>query len=158
MIQIFELHSAGNRPRSIAARLGISQRAVRCHLDPQLRETYKARYSAHKGEYKEYYKRRSEKIKLEVLEHYGKGQVACVRCGETRYPCLSIDHIDGRGREHKDSIGRRGNGFYRWLVDQGFPLGYQTLCMNCQFLKKWENREWRGGNKPKEETKEETDD
>ena len=33
-------------------------------------------------------------------------------------------------------------GFYLWLKRNNFPEGFQTLCMNCQWLKKEENREY----------------
>jgi hypothetical protein len=31
--------------------------------------------------------------------------------------------------------------FYRWLIKNNYPEGYQTLCMNDQFIKKAENKE-----------------
>lgn len=74
-------------------------------------------------------------IKVEVLTHYGKGRLACRMCGESRLACLSIDHINGRGISHRKSLNRYGYRFYIWLKRQGFPKGYQTLCMNCQFVK-----------------------
>ena len=74
-------------------------------------------------------------IKTEVLTHYGKGRLACKMCGESRLACLSIDHIDGKGISHRKSLNRGGYKFYIWLKRQGFPKGYQTLCMNCQFVK-----------------------
>lgn len=80
--------------------------------------------------------------KIEVLTHYGNGKLACVICGEERLPCLSIDHIDGDGNKHRREIGaRNAHSFYIWLRQQGFPVGYQTLCMNCQFVKMAESRE-----------------
>ena len=34
----------------------------------------------------------------------------------------------------------KGN-LYNWLIKNNFPSGFQTLCMNCQFIKREENRE-----------------
>lgn len=48
---------------------------------------------------------------------------------------LSIDHINGGGSKHTKSLNRRGVTFYLWLIKQGFPDGYQTLCYNCNFAK-----------------------
>ena len=79
-----------------------------------------------------------------VLSHYGVGGKAiCVFCGEARIACLSIDHIAGGGLAHRRSLGLSGGGgrFYSWLIQNNFPSGYQTLCMNCQYLKKYTNRE-----------------
>lgn len=74
-------------------------------------------------------------IKTEVLTHYGKGRLACVMCGESRLACLSIDHIKGGGHKHRSKLGKEGYKFYTWLKKEDFPKGYQTLCMNCQFVK-----------------------
>jgi len=76
-------------------------------------------------------------IKSSVLTHYGNGKCACVDCGFGDIRALSIDHIDGSGAKHRKSIGRGGLSFYQWLVDNKFPEGYQTLCMNCQFIKSY---------------------
>ncbi len=78
--------------------------------------------------------------KLEVLTHYGNGKCACVKCGESRLACLSIDHINGRGKEDRGK--RLGIAFYRHLRRNNYPSGYQTLCMNCQFVKRIENNEY----------------
>ena len=76
----------------------------------------------------------------EILTHYGGGKLACVVCGEGRLACLSIDHINGGGTKHRKQMGG-GSAFYCWLKKQNYPKGYQTLCMNCQFVKRFERRE-----------------
>ena len=65
-----------------------------------------------------------------VFEHYG---TSCACCGEDRLPFLSLDHVDGGGTQHRSSLGNSGRGisFYRWIIRQGFPTGYRTLCHNC---------------------------
>jgi len=76
-------------------------------------------------------------IKAEVLIHYGNGKYACVVCGESRPACLSIDHINGNGCQERKRFGanRFGYKFYLYLKKNKYPAGYQTLCMNCQFVK-----------------------
>lgn len=75
-------------------------------------------------------------MKIEVLTHYGNGKCACVVCGEKRVACLSIDHINGDGEKHRKRIGIGGGShFYAWLKHNNYPDGYQTLCMNCQWIK-----------------------
>ncbi len=74
-------------------------------------------------------------LKVEVLGHYGKGRVACVQCGESRLACLSIDHINAGGKSHRKELNAYGYRFYKWLKLADLPEGYQTLCMNCQFIK-----------------------
>ncbi len=78
--------------------------------------------------------------KRELLIHYGNGECSCVQCGEDRLPCLTIDHINGCGGEERKRIGN-GFLFYRWLKNKGYPIGYQTLCMNCQLVKRHEKDE-----------------
>ena len=82
-----------------------------------------------------------QRLKAEVLSYYGNGKLACIRCGEARLPCLSIDHINGGGVAQGKIVGL-GHHLYRWLKKQNYPEGYQTLCMNCQALKKHENKEY----------------
>ncbi len=77
-----------------------------------------------------------ERIRNEVLTVYGNGKLACTQCGESRLPCLSIDHIMGGGNLEFKRLKKRGVGFYSWLRKNNFPLGYQTLCMNCQWIKR----------------------
>ena len=99
--------------------------------------------------HREYYQKNREKellrcrqykrgLKIETLAYYGNGKTACVICGESRIGCLSIDHTDGGGNIHRRQlVGKRAmgsNNFYLWLKRQGYPNGYRTLCMNCQFL------------------------
>ena len=81
---------------------------------------------------------KNRNLKIEVLTHYGNGKCACVRCGESRIACLSIDHIGGGGNKQRIGKLRASTTFYRWLKTEGYPEGYQTLCMNDQFVKRFE--------------------
>jgi hypothetical protein len=75
----------------------------------------------------------ANKQRRQVFAHYGE---CCVCCGSTEN--LTIDHLDGRGGEHrKELYGRQAAGerFYRWLIRNSFPDGYQTLCHPCNISK-----------------------
>lgn len=99
---------------------------------------------------KSYYRHREENLilmrksgqeaKKEVLILYGNGKCACAICGESRLACLSIDHIHGNGYEHRKRVGG-GSLLYRWLIRNNYPEGFQTLFMNCQFIKREEAKE-----------------
>jgi exonuclease VII large subunit len=121
----------------------------------ELRKYHKEHYRANKDKYRKqskeyieahrdgYKKLRSSshnKLKLECLKHYGNGKLACVRCGYSDIRALSIDHTKGGGSKHIKLI---KSGLYRWLKKNNFPKDYQTLCMNCQLIKKFENHEFR---------------
>lgn len=84
-------------------------------------------------------------LKIHILTFYGGGNTACVLCGMDNIDCLSIDHINGDGgKERKSGLYRKlthdghnqpgGQQFYKWLVKNGYPKGYRTLCMNCQWI------------------------
>lgn len=78
------------------------------------------------------------KIKVEVLSHYGNGGLACVSCGFSDIRALTLDHINNNGAEERRAnkvVKSGGTWLYQWLRRQGYPGGYQTLCMNCQFIK-----------------------
>lgn len=78
-------------------------------------------------------KKRSWEIKLEILNHYGRGELRCDCCKEIKHPMkLTIDHIGGGGRKHKKEIGVSGGGeFYRWLKRNNYPDGFRVLCWDC---------------------------
>lgn len=78
------------------------------------------------------------KKKLDILSHYSNGDIRCVHCGFDDIRALSIDHIDGGGASHRKMT---GNDIYGWLKRNGYPDGYQVLCMNCQLIKRQVNRE-----------------
>lgn len=101
------------------------------------------RRKEHPGEVRRAVRESHERLKISVLAHYNNGIVRCFRCGESRLACLSIDHIKGGGAKHRKELGvKSGFNFYYWLRAHGYPEGYQTLCMNCQFIKRVEAQEY----------------
>jgi hypothetical protein len=71
-------------------------------------------------------------VRRRVLEHYSDGAPVCACCGEWRFPFLSLDHTDGGGNAHRRRLGlAAGNGFYRWVIQNGFPPLFRVLCHNC---------------------------
>lgn len=86
---------------------------------------------------------KTQVLRRELLTHYSKnGSCTCVRCGFGDVRALSLDHIEGNGH-YLRSKGKepRGSTFYKWIKENGFPTKYQTLCMNCQFIKRSEKGE-----------------
>lgn len=78
-------------------------------------------------EHRSYIKGWTRAQKVSAIGHYG-GVCAC--CGERELAFLTIDHIDGGGTKHRQEVGG-GSKFYRWLITNEFPSGYQVLCANC---------------------------
>jgi hypothetical protein len=83
-------------------------------------------------------KARNSRLKILILSHYG---LVCP-CGFSDLRALSIDHIAGDGAAHRREIGA-GAALYRFLKKNNFPPGFQTLCMNCQWIKRFQNGEHR---------------
>jgi len=77
-------------------------------------------------------KRYKDKFKIPVFNHYGW---KCKCCKETIKEFLTIDHINNDGAQHRKKIGSWSIALYRWLVENNFPKGFQTLCFNCNFVK-----------------------
>jgi hypothetical protein len=69
---------------------------------------------------------------------YGGFRCAC--CGETEKTFLTLDHIGNDGASWRKRIlgGRLRAGYatYAWIYKNGFPEGFQVLCMNCNFGKR----------------------
>jgi hypothetical protein len=92
---------------------------------------YGKRYgAAHRKAISAYSRARRQRLRVEVIRHYG-GRCAC--CGEKRYEFLTIDHINGKGGAHRKRLAR--NRVHLWLWSHGYPKGFQVLCFNCNCAK-----------------------
>ena len=76
-------------------------------------------------------KRRYQARRQRVFDHYGR---SCACCGETTFGFLTLDHINKDGAELPRSV-KNHIAIYFWLIQQGFPEGFQTLCYNCNYGK-----------------------
>lgn len=76
-----------------------------------------------------------------VMNHYSNGIIKCKECGESRLLALTIDHIEGNGNEHRKQLKNQGGfAFYKWLIDNNYPDGYQVLCFNCNIIKEFKEK------------------
>ena len=145
--EMCELRVAGMTYQEIGEKFEISRQRVHQLLD---------RYKGIK-QYSKYWQiatqRRLFAMKIQALTHYGNGKLACVRCGYSDVRALTIDHINGRKAVgHPRNWG--GSALYRWLIKHDFPKGYQTLCMNCQWIKRFtEDRQSKVGRPHKHQGK-----
>jgi len=90
---------------------------------------------------KQYSRRSNRKLKIDVLSHYSNGIIKCARCGINDIDILCLDHINGNGENHRRKLGKQGNGLhiYWWLKNNNYPLGFQVLCLNCNWKKHLES-------------------
>jgi len=123
-------------------RAKLYQRKRRAEKPEEHRAIKRRHYYANRDRILREKRQKLEQLRIEVLSHYGNGKCACVICGESRLPCLSVDHINGGGHQQMMKINKKyGLAFYQWLKKNNLPEGYQTLCMNCQFIKSHERKE-----------------
>lgn len=135
-----------HRPEVIAKRREYEKtrpKRVRTRVSRILSEAQKEKKRLHDKQHYQRNKSGKHQLKIDVLTHYGKSKCACILCGYDNEMALSIDHIDGNGATHRRSIhSNGGERLYRWLVKHNYPEGFQTLCMNCQWIKKRMNNEY----------------
>lgn len=73
-----------------------------------------------------------KKRRILIINHYSNNQNECACC-KTKSN-LTVDHINGGGNRHVKEVGGPSN-FYRWLVKNDFPVGFQVLCFECNLSK-----------------------
>ena len=103
--------------------------------NPELRQEAVRRWREANPELvREHDRRKRERLRAAVFGHYGR---KCACCGTMND--LSIDHIAGNGKEHRLELfgdeRKSGDRMLRWMIKQGFPDGFQTLCMPCNTSK-----------------------
>ena len=63
------------------------------------------------------------------------GGYRCVWCGIDDPIVMTLDHIANDGAAQRRALRKTGAAFYKWLRDEGYPAGFQVLCMNCNHAK-----------------------
>jgi len=85
--------------------------------------------TAAKREYQQNYRAtHKEQIKKQRAGHYQENKESIAR-----------DHINGGGGKHRKESNITH--FYNWLKKNNYPTGFQTLCLNCQFIKRYDAKE-----------------
>ena len=80
--------------------------------------------------------------KTRVIHHYSNGLMKCANCPFADMRALSIDHVNNDGNKHRKQLAKQKKVMYNWLISQGYPPGFQVLCMNCQFIKSFEHNRY----------------
>lgn len=83
--------------------------------------------------------KRNKENKTTIFTHYSGNPPKCACCGETEIRFLELDHINGGGNKERKNLFKYyigGKMFYRWLIQNNFPEGYQVLCCNCNNVKR----------------------
>lgn len=103
--------------------------------NPETRRAAARRYAqANPQKRRQAGRRERAALRTRVFDHYGW---ACACCGSAGQP--TIDHIYGGGRDHRMALFGylpATRNLWRWLVQNDFPAGFQTLCGRCNSSKK----------------------
>lgn len=119
-------------------RLGIKPRVIKSPIE--ILEAMKKYKEKNKEAINKYQKIRMNRVRLQCLIYYSNGIPKCSRCGFSDIRALQIDHINGGGNKHVKEL----NGMLVfWLQKNNFPEGFQILCANCNWIKRYENNEVR---------------
>lgn len=98
------------------------------------KEGYARRNKKWREKNREWIKNFRRELRKEVINAYGGH---CVCCGESNWEFLTLDHPNGNGQEdrakHRLILGQ----LYGWCKKNNFPPGYQVLCMNCNWVRRF---------------------
>lgn len=83
-----------------------------------------------------YARKWERKLRQLILDVVGR---KCARCGFADERALQIDHINGGGAKEIRDLGGTHRHYRKVLQLNG--AGYQTLCANCNWIKKAERNE-----------------
>ena len=112
------------------------------HAHRKERKEYMHKYRNGNPEYvqRESKRDRQHRIerKLKCFISYSNSTPPKCKCGFSDIRALTLDKIAGN---HKEVIKLYGNDLYKFLIKNDYPEGWQVLCMNCQWIKRWENNE-----------------
>ena len=83
-----------------------------------------------------------QKLKKLVIAHYSNNTFKCNCCKETEYLFLTLDHINNEGWKHRRELSGKNwkagsDRTYAWLRRNNFPAGFQILCHNCNWGKRY---------------------
>lgn len=91
---------------------------------------YGKNYHKSDEKYNEKQRNRHRGRRSAIICSYGD---QCVQCGENKYEKLTIDHVNGRGTQHRKEMTTNIIDYlYNNKVDKD---GYQVLCYNCNCSK-----------------------
>jgi len=89
-------------------------------------------------------RRANHRRRMKIIELLGG---KCVRCGFIDWRALQIDHVNGNGQ--KDIRAQNSILYYKRVLRRILEgsKDYQLLCANCNWIKRYEKREYVYGKK-----------
>lgn len=103
------------------------------------KEYYRKWREDHKEQRRKYNRKCKQDLRQKVFEKLGS---KCVRCGFSDIRCLQIDHINGHGTRELKELGGGSLKYYKKVLADT-EGNYQLLCANCNWIKRYENGEYK---------------
>ena len=75
-----------------------------------------------------YARKRFQTLRLKALIHYSTNPPQCACCSEQHIEFLALDHIKGKGTQHRNQI---KDNMWNWVTRNKYPEGFRVLCHNC---------------------------
>lgn len=100
---------------------------------------YNKRYRAkYQEKFKEKFRSDQKRLRNEIFQLLGD---ECFKCGFLDKRALQIDHIKGGGCRERNT---NGVYYYGRVIKsiKALENKYQLLCANCNWIKRYENKEW----------------
>ena len=123
-----------------SGRIGLHSECKEC-FKIRAKKYYFANHEKSLAKGKKYSADKRKRVRDATFAAYGGNICAC--CGETEAKFLTLDHIKNDGASFRKAIYRKnkkgntaGYHTYNWLSRNGFPSGFQVLCMNCNYGKR----------------------
>ena len=84
----------------------------------------------------------NERFRMLRLQLFNIIGMNCIRCGYSKIEALQLDHINSDGREDRNRFS--ATKFLKYYISnpQEARNKLQTLCANCNYLKRYENKEF----------------
>jgi hypothetical protein len=111
--------------------------------NPEKAREYRKRWNAkNPGRLTEFRRNYHRKLRKAVVSFLGG---KCARCNFSDERALQIDHVNGGGKQELKKI--HGIPYLKKVLNDKTGA-YQLLCANCNWIKRFENNELGGSNKP----------
>ena len=109
----------------------------------QIKENHRRWINKHKEKHnrenREYMRKCRTELRQEIIKLLGN---KCIRCGESDWRCLQIDHVRGGGTKERKSMSRMEYYIHIKNLILSGSKKYQLLCANCNWRKKYEEKEF----------------
>lgn len=103
--------------------------------------------------YNKKYYNKDKKLRIDYVKEYqwrvkqiglficSNGTMKCKKCSCDNIDCLDLDHLNNDGHTLRKSNPNYAKNQYFYLQKYGYPVDYQVLCRNCNWIKYLEHKD-----------------